>query len=202
MPAKSLELKHTIKLIRINYQKLMKLEMRIKFIMDKINFNTYNPVSVTIQELWIIAEIGDFNRQIQLINTLAPERHLLPTNPAVIRELLPHMEKRGSRYLRYYFLYNANKTLLDEIRYLGKKRSEGKHYNVALSHATKKLVRLIFAMENLKTTIPTNSLILFINILFLSTIYDALFNMPFLRFQYDLKDFLINSKYLHYSLDF
>lgn len=31
--------------------------------------------------------------------------------------------------------------------YLSKKRAEGKHYNVALSHATKKLVRLIFAME-------------------------------------------------------
>ena len=31
--------------------------------------------------------------------------------------------------------------------YLEKKRSEGKHYNVALSHAVKKLVRLIYAME-------------------------------------------------------
>ena len=29
--------------------------------------------------------------------------------------------------------------------YLAKKRAEGKHYNVALSHATKKLVRLINA---------------------------------------------------------
>lgn len=31
--------------------------------------------------------------------------------------------------------------------YLAKKRAEGKHYNIALSHAAKKLVRLIFAME-------------------------------------------------------
>ena len=30
---------------------------------------------------------------------------------------------------------------------LGRKRSEGKHYNVAISHAAKKLVRLIFAMQ-------------------------------------------------------
>ncbi len=30
---------------------------------------------------------------------------------------------------------------------LPKKRAEGKHYNVALSHATKKLVRTIYAME-------------------------------------------------------
>jgi len=31
--------------------------------------------------------------------------------------------------------------------YLAKKRAEGKHYNVAISHAAKKLVRLIYAME-------------------------------------------------------
>ena len=32
-------------------------------------------------------------------------------------------------------------------RNLAKKRAEGKHYNVAISHAAKKLVRLIYAME-------------------------------------------------------
>ena len=60
------------------------------------------------------------------------------------------MEKRGSRYLRYA-LYNSakyvchwDKTFAD---YLAKKRAEGKHYNVALSHAAKKLVRLIFALQ-------------------------------------------------------
>ena len=61
-----------------------------------------------------------------------------------------HMEKRGSRYLRYA-LYNATKyvCLWDPVfaAYLAKKRTEGKHYNVALSHAAKKLVRLIYAME-------------------------------------------------------
>ncbi len=60
------------------------------------------------------------------------------------------MKKRGSRYLRYA-LYNATKYVChwDESfrAYLQKKRSEGKHYNIALSHATKKLVRLILAME-------------------------------------------------------
>lgn len=61
-----------------------------------------------------------------------------------------HMEKRGSRYLRYA-LYNATKYVCDGDKsfgaYLEKKRLEGKYYNVALSHAAKKLVRLIFAME-------------------------------------------------------
>ena len=60
------------------------------------------------------------------------------------------MEKRGSRYLRYA-LFNAAKYVClwcpTFSAYLEKKRSEGKHYNVAISHAAKKLVRLIFAMQ-------------------------------------------------------
>jgi transposase len=60
------------------------------------------------------------------------------------------MEKRGSKYLRFA-LYNATKHVCNWdsnfSSYLSKKRSEGKHYNVALSHAAKKLVRLIFALE-------------------------------------------------------
>ena len=63
------------------------------------------------------------------------------------------MEKRGSRYLRYA-LYNATKyvCLWDTTfaAYLAKKRTEGKHYNVALSHAAKKLVWLIYALEKSK----------------------------------------------------
>ena len=61
-----------------------------------------------------------------------------------------HMEKRGSRYLRFA-LYNAAKYVCiwdpTFAAYLAKKRAEGKHYNVAISHAAKKLVRLIYAME-------------------------------------------------------
>ena len=61
-----------------------------------------------------------------------------------------HMEKRGSRYLRYA-LYNATKYVCYWnpvfAKYLAKKRAEGKHYNVALSHAMKKLVRLIYALQ-------------------------------------------------------
>jgi hypothetical protein len=60
------------------------------------------------------------------------------------------MEKRGSRYLRYA-IFNATKyvCLWDPgfAAYLAKKRAEGKHYNVAISHAAKKLVRLIYALE-------------------------------------------------------
>ena len=58
--------------------------------------------------------------------------------------------KHLSRYLRYA-LYNATKYVCHWnpvfAEYLAKKRAEGKHYNVALSHATKKLVRLIYALQ-------------------------------------------------------
>lgn len=67
-----------------------------------------------------------------------------------LKNCYPHMEKRGFRYLRYA-LYNATKHVCHWdptfAAYLAKKREEGRHYNVALSHATEKLVRLIFAME-------------------------------------------------------
>ena len=60
------------------------------------------------------------------------------------------MEKRGSRYLRYA-LYNAAKYVchwdLTFGAYLAKKRAEGKHYNVAISHVIKKLVRVIFHLQ-------------------------------------------------------
>ena len=59
------------------------------------------------------------------------------------------MEKRGSKYLRYA-LFNAAKYVCkwdpNCASYLAKKRKEGKHYYVAISHAVKKLVRIIFAM--------------------------------------------------------
>ena len=60
------------------------------------------------------------------------------------------MEKRGSRYL-CYAIFNATKYVCiwgpTFAAYLAKKHAEGKHYNVAITHAAKKLVRLIYAMQ-------------------------------------------------------
>ena len=65
------------------------------------------------------------------------------------------MVKRGSKYLRYA-LFNAAKYVCywDEgfKQYLQKKRSEGKPYNIAVSHAAKKLTRVIFHL--VKTNQP------------------------------------------------
>ncbi len=152
MPAKSLELKHTIKLIQELDAEIDEIENEIKSIMDQINspILTIPGISYRMGAM-IIAEIGDFSRfdspdKILAYAGMSPSIY----QSGQLDNCYAHMEKRGSRYLRYA-LYNATKYVChwDESfgSYLAKKRAEGKHYNVALSHATKKLVRMIYAME-------------------------------------------------------
>ena len=153
IPAKSLELKHTIKLIQELTAEIEEIEAAIKQIMDE---DIQSPI-LTIPGIsyrmgaMIIAEIGDFSRfdspdKILAYAGMSPSTY----QSGQLDNCCSHMEKRGSRYLRYA-LYNATKYVChwDEAfgAYLEKKCSEGKHYNVALSLAAKKLVRLIFAME-------------------------------------------------------
>ena len=152
MPAKSLELKHTIKLIRELDAEIEEIENEIKIIMDEINSPILTIPGINYRMgAMIIAEIGDFNRfdspdKILAYAGMSPSTY----QSGQLDNCYSHMEKRGSRYLRYA-LYNATKYVChwDESfgAYLSKKRAEGKHYNVALSHATKKLVRTIYAME-------------------------------------------------------
>ena len=153
MPAKSLELKHTIKLIQELTVEIDEIEAAIKRIMDeeiKSPILTIPGISYRMGAM-ILAEVGDFSRfdsadKILAYAGMSPSTY----QSGQLDNCYSHMEKRGSRYLRYA-LYNATKYVChwDESfgAYLEKKRSEGKHYNVALSHAAKKLVRLIFAME-------------------------------------------------------
>ena len=99
----------------------------------------------------ILAEVGDFTR-FDSPDKLLVYAGMSPTTnqSGKLKNCYPHIEKWGSRYLRYA-LYNVTKYICHWdstfAAYFAKKRTEGKHYNVALSHAAKKLVRLIFAME-------------------------------------------------------
>ena len=154
MPAKSLELQHTIRLIRELDREIEEIEASIKAIMDKMS-----PPILTIPGIsyrmgaMILAEIGDFSRfdspdKILAYAGLSPSTHQSGKFNAT--GAYAHMEKRGSRYLRYA-LFNATKYVCNWnpsfAAYLAKKRAEGKHYNVAISHAAKKLVRLIFSLQ-------------------------------------------------------
>ena len=152
MPAKSLELQHTIRLIRELDDEIAEIEKQIQAIMDELNspITTIPGIGFRMAAM-IFAEVGDFTR-FDSPDKLLAYAGMSPSTyqSGQLKNCYPHMEKRGSRYLRYA-LYNATKYVCHWdptfAAYLAKKRAEGKHYNVALSHATKKLVRLIFAME-------------------------------------------------------
>ena len=155
MPAKSLELQHTIRLIRELDAEIAEIEERIQSIMNDLHspITTIPGMGVRMAAM-ILAEVGDFTRFVSPDKLLAYAGMSPSTyQSGQLKNCYPHMEKRGSRYLRYA-LYNATKCVChwnpNFAAYLAKKRAEVKHYNVALSHATKKLVRLIFAMEKSK----------------------------------------------------
>ena len=154
MPAKSLELQHTICLIRELDKEIGEIEAAIKAIVDEMA-----PPILTIPGIsyrmgaMILAEIGDFSRfespdKLLAYAGLSPSTY--QSGKLTATGAYAHMEKRGSRYLRYA-LFNATKYVCNWeptfAAYLAKKRAEGKHYNVAISHAAKKLVRLIFALQ-------------------------------------------------------
>ena len=155
MPAKSLELKHTIKLIQELDSEIDEIENEIKIIMDEINSPILSIPGINYRMgAMIIAEIGDFNRfdspdKILAYAGFSPSTY----QSGQLDGAYAHMEKRGSRYLRYA-LYNATKYVCHWdptfAVYLAKKRAEGKHYNVAISHAVKKLVRVIYHLEKTK----------------------------------------------------
>lgn len=152
MPAKSLELQHTIRLISELDREIDEVEEAIRQIVDEMN-----PPLLTIPGIsyrmgaMILAEIGDFSRfsspdKILAYAGVSPSTY----QSGQLDNAHAHMEKRGSRYLRYA-LFNAARYVCiwnpTFAAYLARKRAEGKHYYVAISHAVKKLVRLIFALQ-------------------------------------------------------
>ena len=152
MPAKSLELRHTIKLIQELDSEIEEIESEINRIMDEISSPILSIPGISYRMgAMIIAEIGDFSRfdspdKILAYAGLSPSTY----QSGQLDSSHSRMEKRGSRYLRYA-LFNATKYVCHWdpafASYLARKRAEGKHYNVAISHAAKKLVRVIYQLE-------------------------------------------------------
>ena len=152
MPAKSLELSHTINLINILSSEIDEIETEIRRIMDEIGSPIMSIPGISYRMgAMILAEIGDFERfsspdQILAYAGMSPSTY----QSGQLTSSYAHMEKRGSKYLRYA-LFNTTKYVCQWdpsfASYLAKKRSEGKHYYVAITHAAKKLVRLIYALE-------------------------------------------------------
>ncbi|WP_298025015.1 IS110 family transposase [uncultured Dysosmobacter sp.] len=150
--SKSLELRNTIGLIYSLDDEIAEIEEEIQAILTQM----HSPIT-TIPGMgfrmgaMILAEIGDFSSfsspdKILAYAGLSPSTY----QSGHLTNGYAHMEKRGSRYLRYA-IFNATKYVCHWeptfAAFLAKKRAEGKHYNVAISHAANKLVRLIYALE-------------------------------------------------------
>jgi len=162
MPAKSLELRHTIQLIRELDKEIDEVEAAIEEIMDAIQspITTIPGMGLRMGAM-ILAEVGDFANfdspdKILAYAGLSPSTY--ESGKLKATGTYAHMEKRGSRYLRYA-IFNATKYVCrwdpTFAAYLAKKRAEGKHYNVAISHAAKKLVRVIYSLQKSGQTYRT-----------------------------------------------
>ncbi|WP_027628473.1 IS110 family transposase [Ruminiclostridium cellobioparum] len=146
---KSLELQQTIGLIQIMEKQIEQVESKINPIVDSLHSPimtipgiSYRMAAIIIAETENLTSF-DSAEQVLAYAGLEPSVH----QSGQMTSTHAKMVKRGSKYLRYA-LFNAAKYVCrwDEHfgLYLAKKRSEGKAYNVAVSHAAKKLTRVIF----------------------------------------------------------
>ena len=109
-PAKSMELKHTIHLIQVMSQEIDEIETSIQSIMKQCQSPITSIPGISYRMgAMILAEVGDFSRfdnadQILAFAGLSPSTY----QSGQLDSAYAHMEKRGSRYLRYA-LFNAAK---------------------------------------------------------------------------------------------
>ena len=148
----SLELQQTIARIHLIQNQLTIIDAKIKDIMTQIDtpLITVPGLSYTTAAM-LHAEIGDFSRFSSADKILA----FAGMEPSIYQSgqynsSHSKMVKRGSKYLRFA-LYTAAKNVSKWdptfAVYMAKKRSEGKPYNVALSHVARKLTRVLFSLE-------------------------------------------------------
>ncbi len=149
MPVQYLELQQTIRSVKFMSKDIKEIENAILEIISKLDTPiTRIPGLGENMAAVIIAEIGDISN-FESADKLLAFSGMLPTIYQSGQYYSNHakMEKRGSKYLRYA-LFNATKHVCmyepTFKSYLAKKRKEGKHYYVAISHAAKKLIRVIY----------------------------------------------------------
>lgn len=146
--ATSFELLQTISFIELYNEEIEKIDKEIKLIMDQIQSPIISipGISYGLGSI-ILAEIGDIENfespaRLLAFAGLEPSVHQSGSYNAT----QSRMVKRGSPYLRWALLQAARLVAMrDETfkAYSEKKRAEGKHYYVVLSHLARKLVRVI-----------------------------------------------------------
>ena len=127
------------------------LESKIIEIYNSLNCHIHTIRGISkLTSAGILSEIGNFNKfltpaQFQAYAGLEPSK-----NDSGTHEGLGVMVKHGSSYLRKYLMNSAetfyvfNPSISD---FYWKKRNEGKHHRVALSHVARRLINTIFYLE-------------------------------------------------------
>ena len=150
-PAKTLEVRQVIR-------QIMSLDKEVDLIDKeiKMHVNDSGTSLMTVPGIGyilaaiIIGEIGDITRfatpsKLQAFAGLEPTKY----QSGQFTGQRDVMVKRGSTHLRWALLMAARVASRDDPvfgEYLGKKISEGKHYNCAMGHVAKKLIRVIFKL--------------------------------------------------------
>jgi len=152
-PARALELQQTIRQIMFISKEIDLVEAEIKTLVDEsgTSLMTIPGISYTLAAI-IIAEVGNITRfatpdKLQAFAGLEPTSY----QSGQFTSHRDVMVKRGSTYLRWALLLAArNVSMFDPIfgEYLDRKVAAGKHYNSAMGHVAKKLIRVIFKIMN------------------------------------------------------
>ena len=154
--ASSFELVQTIDMINFYSSKIDDLDAKIKDIMIELESPILSipGISYNLGSI-ILSEIVDINRfdtstQLQAFAGLDPATH--QSGKFIANGV--SMVKRGSPYLRWAILNAARLVAMRDPcfkDYYQRKRKEGKHHFVALTHVAKKLIRVIFKLLKTNT---------------------------------------------------
>ncbi|MBQ9370282.1 MAG: IS110 family transposase [Clostridia bacterium] len=145
------ELKHLAKQISFLQDELDALEERLKTILSRLDTPILTIPGIGVNTgAAILSEIGNiknFKTPAKLLAFVGCEPTIYQSGKYLLTRT--PMVKKGSRYLRNA-VFQATKAayITDPIMraYVDKKRAEGKHFFVALSHGMKKMVRIIFSI--------------------------------------------------------
>lgn len=150
-PALSFELVQTIQTVRFLQTQISAIDARIREVMVALDspILTVPGISYTLGAI-ILAEVGDITRFATPAKLLA----FAGLDPSTYQSgkfsaNSTPMVKRGSSYLRWALINAARLIAMRDPTfksYMAKKKSEGKHQFLALSHVGKKLVRVIFSL--------------------------------------------------------
>ena len=145
----SFELKQVIQAILFLQSQIDEIDKELKSLIEELNSPLMTIPGISyVTAAYILAEIGDINNfdspaKLQAFAGLDPSTYQSGKFTATHATMV----KRGSKYLRWALLTATrlvcmhDKTFND---YKNKKIAEGKHYFVALSHTSKKLIRVIY----------------------------------------------------------